>query len=517
MIVAAVIGLFSMAALLLYSERALILEERKRGVQQTVSAALGVVKYFQGQVAQGKLSTAQAQQYALAELRTLRYGDGEYFWVNDLQPKMLMHPIKPELDQTDLRDVVDPDNKRLFVEMADVVRKEGKGFVFYRWPKPGIDKPQPKVSFVQGVPEWGWVVGSGLYTDGIDETMSKTAIAIGLGGLALAGVLFLLGRGIANSITRPLDIAINAAERIAGGNLAGQIKPGADDEVGKLMTSLATMNSNLVSIVERVREGTNAINMTSSQIASGNVDLSARTEQQASALQETAASMEQLTATVKQNAEYAVRAHDMAVSASTIATTGGTTVAKVVESMDAIRASSNKIVEIISVIDGIAFQTNILALNAAVEAARAGEQGRGFAVVASEVRNLAQRAATASKQIAALIEASVQQVGTGAQYVQQAGQTMQKIVVEISGVASVMEQITHASKEQATGLEQVTAAVSEMDQVTQQNAVLVEEAASSSVSLREQAEQLSIAVSAFELKAPSIERKTSREPLLVTT
>lgn len=500
LILSAVVGVAVVTALFLYSEKTLILEERQSSVQQAVMTAAGVVDFYRDQAAKGVLDIATAQKQALAALRSLRYGKGEYFWVNDQQPRMLMHPIKPALDQSDLTGNVDPDGKHLFVEMRDVVKKDGRGFVFYRWPKPGSDTPVHKVSYVQGIPEWNWIVGSGVYIDTIDATMVSRASYFGVAGLVLSIILFLLGRSIASSITRPLSEAVNAAKRIASGNLAGKISTTSTDEVGQLLAALAIMNSNLAGIVGRVRIGTDAIATASAQIAAGNLDLSSRTEEQASTLEQTAASMEELTATVQQNAEYASRAHDMAVSASTIARDGGQTVTKVIESMDAIRGSSGRIVEIIAVIEGIAFQTNILALNAAVEAARAGEQGRGFAVVASEVRNLAQLAAAASKEIATLIQASVQQVGDGVMSVQKAGKTMQDIVVETGGVVAMMEQISNATREQTTGLMQVNAAVSAMDQVTQQNAALVEEAASAAVSLSEQAEELTVAVGAFTLQ-----------------
>lgn len=500
LILSAVVGVAVVTALFLYSEKTLILEERQSSVQQAVMTAAGVVDFYRDQAAKGVLDIATAQKQALAALRSLRYGKGEYFWVNDQQPRMLMHPIKPALDQSDLTGNVDPDGKHLFVEMRDVVKKDGRGFVFYRWPKPGSDTPVHKVSYVQGIPEWNWIVGSGVYIDTIDATMVSRASYFGVAGVVLSIILFLLGRSIASSITRPLSEAVNAAKRIASGNLAGKISTNSTDEVGQLLAALAIMNSNLAGIVGRVRIGTDAIATASAQIAAGNLDLSSRTEEQASTLEQTAASMEELTATVQQNAEYASRAHDMAVSASTIARDGGQTVTKVIESMDAIRGSSGRIVEIIAVIEGIAFQTNILALNAAVEAARAGEQGRGFAVVASEVRNLAQRAAAASKEIATLIQASVQQVGDGVMSVQKAGKTMQDIVVETGGVVAMMEQISNATREQTTGLMQVNAAVSAMDQVTQQNAALVEEAASAAVSLSEQAEELTVAVGAFTLQ-----------------
>src|SRR5471032_620787 len=259
------------------------------------------------------------------------------------------------------------------------------------------------------------------------------------------------------------------------------------------------MNDNLLQVVGQVRQGTDTIATASNEIAAGNLDLSARTEQQASSLEQTAASMEELTSTVKQNADSAREANQLAVSASEIAQKGGMVVSQVVDTMDAINASSRKIVDIIGVIDGIAFQTNILALNAAVEAARAGEQGLGFAVVASEVRNLAQRSATAAKEIKTLISNSVEQVGTGSKLVEQAATTMEDVVVSVRRVTDIMGEITAAGRQQSSGIEQVNIAITQMDAVTQQNAALVEEATAASQSMQDQAAALAQLVTVFQL------------------
>jgi methyl-accepting chemotaxis protein len=272
------------------------------------------------------------------------------------------------------------------------------------------------------------------------------------------------------------------------------------DETGSLMAALKHMNDSLRTIVGKVRAGTDAIGTASREIASGNLDLSARTEQQASALEETAASMEELTVTVKQNADNARAANQLAISASEVATEGGAIVAQVVDTMGAIHASATRIVDIIGVIDGIAFQTNILALNASVEAARAGEQGKGFAVVAAEVRNLAHRSAAAAKEIKALIDDSVGKVGAGGKLVDQAGAAMQAIVESIRRVTDIMGEITGASQAQAAGIDQVRQAIVQMDGVTQQNAALVEQAAAAAQALQDQAADLSQVVSVFRLE-----------------
>jgi methyl-accepting chemotaxis protein len=324
--------------------------------------------------------------------------------------------------------------------------------------------------------------------------------AIGSVALLLAAAV---GWTISRSITRPMAHAVEIARTVASGDLSSRIEVDSTDETGQLLAALKDMNTSLRGIVIQVREGTDTIATASREIATGNLDLSSRTEQQASSLEETASSMEELTTTVRQNAENARQANQLALSASDVATRGGAVVADVVKTMGAITESAGKIADIIGVIDGIAFQTNILALNAAVEAARAGEQGRGFAVVASEVRNLAQRSASAAKEIKTLIDTSVSNVETGSRLVGTAGSTMDEILVSVRRVTDIMGDITMASREQETGIEQINQAVSEMDTVTQQNAALVEEAAAAAQSLQEQSERLAQVVSVFRVDAAS--------------
>ena len=320
---------------------------------------------------------------------------------------------------------------------------------------------------------------------------------------SLAAAVLVLGTLIVWLVTRsiihPLQRAVKVADAVAQGDLTQRIEVKSRDEVGQLLQALKDMNTSLSNIVGEVRSTTDSISTAASEVASGNSDLSQRTEEQASSLEETASSMEELTSTVKQNTENAKQANQLAISASDVAGKGGEVVSQVVTTMDSINESSRKIVDIISVIDGIAFQTNILALNAAVEAARAGEQGRGFAVVAGEVRNLAQRSAAAAKEIKTLIGDSVEKVEGGSKLVAQAGQTMEEIVTSIKRVTDIMSEITAASVEQSQGIEQVNTAITQMDEVTQQNAALVEEAAAAAESLEEQAQNLATSVGTFKV------------------
>ena len=317
-----------------------------------------------------------------------------------------------------------------------------------------------------------------------------------LGGLL---AVFLSTFFLLRAISNPLKFLLEQFEAIGNGNLSRQIKPKSTDEMGLLLSGLENMRQSLVQTVTVVREGSASIAVSSAEIANGNMDLSSRTENQAASLEETASSMEELTSTVQQNADNARQANTLALKASDVASKGGRVVGEVVHTMSSIKDSSRKIVDIIGVIDGIAFQTNILALNAAVEAARAGEQGRGFAVVATEVRNLAQRSAGAAKEIKELINDSVEKVDVGSRLVDDAGKTMDDIVVSIKGVADIMAEITAASAEQSDGISQVNLAITNMDEATQQNAALVEQAAAAATSMEEQANNLNQAVSIFKL------------------
>ncbi|WPH21188.1 methyl-accepting chemotaxis protein [Variovorax paradoxus] len=342
------------------------------------------------------------------------------------------------------------------------------------------------------------VAGSGVAPELAGHIASTRNLMAGFGVAAL-----LAGAGcsawLARSIMQPLGEAIFIAETVASGDLSKEFETERGGDFGRLLRGMGEMEDTLTDVVTRIKASTDSIVVASGQIAAGNQELSSRTEEQASSLEQTAASMEELTSTVKQNADNARQANQLALSASEVAVKGGSVVGQVVDTMASINASSRKIVDIIGVIDGIAFQTNILALNAAVEAARAGEQGRGFAVVASEVRSLAQRSAAAAKEIKGLIDDSVGKVDAGSALVGEAGKTMEEIVSGVKRVTDIIGEITAASHEQAQGIEQVNQAIAQMDQVTQQNAALVEEAAAAAQSLQEQADSLSQVVATFKL------------------
>ena len=482
-------------------------EERQIALKFATDVGMSTVKEYADLVSSGTLPLAEAQKQAFARLKAMRYGKDGYYTVINSHPTVVMHPIKAELIGKDVTDFKDASGQYFYRDVARIAKGTGEGWIEYVWPKPGNpDQKQvfPKGAYVLTFKPWDWTFITGLYLDDLQDAFMqdlwKAALLLVGIGIALSGIVLLVIRSIEKSIGGEPDDAAEIARRIASGDLAVTVNTQANDQ-SSLLFAMKTMRDSLAKIVGEVRQGTDTIATASSQIAAGNQDLSSRTEEQASSLEETAASMEELTSTVKQNADNARQANQLAVSASGVAVRGGAVVAQVVDTMGAINTSSRKIVDIIGVIDGIAFQTNILALNAAVEAARAGEQGRGFAVVAAEVRNLAQRSAAAAKEIKTLIGDSVDKVEEGSRQVADAGKTLEEIVDSVRRVTDIMAEITAASQEQTQGIEQINQAITQMDQVTQQNAALVEEAAAAAQSLQEQAGGLLQVVSVFRLES----------------
>ncbi len=499
----AVLGFLILLGLSLADERRAIMNERQGAVKQTVELAHAIVVQAHERVQSGQVSEEQGKAQALAALRALRYSGKEYFWVNDMQPRMVMHPIKPELEGKELAEIKDPSGQTLFTSFVKVVQAQGEGFVSYSWPKPGSQDPVAKVSFVKGFTPWGWIIGSGVYVDTVNATLFQHASVLAGGALLMGAGLLMAGLSIVRGLKREIGgepaFAAELARRIADGDLRTEVQLMPGDQES-LLHAIASMREGVADIVRRVRDSSESVATASSEIAQGNLDLSQRTENQASALQQTAASMEQLSSTVQHNADGARTASQLAQASSEVAVSGGALVNDVVETMRGIHESSRKIADIIGVIDSIAFQTNILALNAAVEAARAGEQGRGFAVVASEVRALAQRSANAAREIKSLINDSVDRVAQGSDLVGRAGSTMSEVVNSIQRVNDIVAEISSASSEQSRGVGQIGQAITQMDHATQQNAALVEQSAAAAESLKLQARQLVQAVETFRLK-----------------
>ncbi|MEX3954148.1 methyl-accepting chemotaxis protein [Paraburkholderia sp. EG287B] len=496
------LGLISGAGVWQY--RASLMKDRRDQLISLVQQGQSVVAHYYSLAQQKAMSEDEAKKKALDALSFMRYGKDGYLTVSDSRPVMLMHPFAPDLVGKDESGFTDPTGKHLFSDLVRVGSQEGGGFVDYVWYKPGSgrDAPVQKTSYALRFAPWDMIIITGMYMDDVNAEFLSALIRwtsiTGALGLIASAAMFVVLRSVRRGLGGDLEIAIETAHRISQGDLTAHVSVDRGDS-GSLMHALATMQTGLTDAVARIRAGAENINVGANEIAAGNMDLSQRTEEQAAALVETASSMDQITANVKANAESAAQAATLAGQAADVAIRGSNVVVDVVRTMNNIASSSQKIVAIIGVIDGIAFQTKILALNAAVEAARAGEQGRGFAVVASEVRSLAQRAATAAKEIKALIESSTNTVEDGAILVANAGETMGEIVQSARRVSEILGEISQASHEQSGGIDQVNRAVGEMDSVTQQNAALVEEAAAAAQSLRSQAGTLLEAISGFAL------------------
>ena len=488
---------------LLKSELDSAMQSHMDATRQHVEIGHGILVWAHAQETSGKLPREQAQQLAREAIAKLRYNKQEYFWINDMQPRVVMHPTRPELDGKDVSDFKDPNGLALFKAFVNTVRQQGKGFVNYQWPKPGKDSPVDKISYVQGFEPWGWVIGTGIYVDEVHNDFMHQLRIAGVGvlfTLLVGGYLFL-------SFYRVMDGGLKETRRhlraMTSGDLTTSPSPWGHDEAAQLMTELRAMQEALRTMVLRVRHSSDEIVHSASEIASGALDLSRRTEHTASNLEESAASMEEITATVHSGSEHTQEASQMARHNAEVASDGGRVMREVVETMEGIRASSAQIGDIIATIDGIAFQTNILALNAAVEAARAGEQGRGFAVVASEVRSLAGRSAAAAKEIKTLIDSSVRQVETGTGIVRKAGTTIEDIVASSQRVNELLSEVATGAREQNQGISQIGEAVQELDRMTQQNAALVEETAAAASAMQNQANHLAEEVARFKLPAGS--------------
>ena len=476
-------------------------QDRLIATRGHVEIALGVLAWAHGQETTGKLSREQAQQAAMDAIKGMRSGGGDYFWINDMSHRMVMHPVNPALDGKDMSATRDANGVMPFQAMVAKVRLEGQGFVAYQLPQAGSMQAVEKLSFVHGFAPWGWVIGSGVDVGDINRAFAQrlaVLVAIVTAALALAGYLFL-------SFCRVMDGGLKETRRhiqaMTEGNLTTSPMPFGCDEAAQLMLDLRAMQDSLRGMVRRVRECSDEIVQSSGEIASDAADLAARTGQAAGNLERSSASMAQIGMTVQATVTHTDEASKVARRNAEVAAEGGRVMHDVVVTMDGIRSASAKIGEIIGAIDAIAFQTNILALNAAVEAARAGEQGRGFAVVASEVRMLAQRSAGAAREIKTLISHSVEQVEAGAGIVRRAGSTIGEIVASSKQVDQLLGEVATGARDQNAGIGQIGQAVQELDQMTQQNATLVARTATAAAAMKEQARTLSNELARFRMPA----------------
>lgn len=417
--------------------------------KQLVEVVWGVVDYYSKLSKAKAIPIEEAKKKAKEVIKSLRYDQEDYFWINDMEPRMVMHPIKTDLDGKDLSNEKDPNGKRLFIEMVETCKLKGEGFVEYLWPKPGFTKPVPKISFVKLHPEWKWIIGSGIYIDDVSKEVSQSLyLIIGVVGIFILGGL-ISSYFMAHSISRPIS-----------------------------------------HVIEGLTEGAGRVATASTQISSASRSLAEGTSEQAAGIEETSSSIEEMSSMTKQNADNANQANLLMTDTTQVVDEANRSMFELIESMREISMASEETAKIIKTIDEIAFQTNLLALNAAVEAARAGEAGAGFAVVADEVRNLAMRAADAAKNTANLIEDTVKKIKNGSEIVSRTNEAFTKVATGAKKVGELVGEIAAASQEQAQGIEQINRAVSEMDKVVQKNAASAEESASAAEEMKAQAERM---------------------------
>ncbi|KQS71696.1 chemotaxis protein [Rhizobium sp. Leaf371] len=579
LVFAAVVLMAGAMTFSLFQSHDALIAERKAMLAAMDENAVAIFAYYNKLETGGTMTREAAQAASIDAVKAMRYQGTGYLWINDMAPRMIMHPIKPELNGKDLSGNTDPNGKHLFVEFVNVVKAQGQGYVDYYWPKPGVDEPVLKYSHVAGFAPWGWVVGTGVYADDLaalfQQGLIKVAATTGVSALLIlalafsvvrsvvgpverlkasmqaiseenvsepvpemdrkdeigemAVVLDVLRDSVANSVAariresaqqeqldRERDVAGArdrartdlqteamatlgvALEALARGDLTKEIVDIAP-EYAKLQDDFNQAVAALGGVIRSIALSTNIVHENADQICDAANNLSRRTEQQAAALEETAAALDEITSTVRNASDGAVEARDMVNATKTSAVKSGDIVRDAVTAMERIEASSTQIGQIIGVIDEIAFQTNLLALNAGVEAARAGEAGRGFAVVAQEVRELAQRSAKAAKEIKSLIHSSANEVEAGVSLVRSTGRALGEIETLVNKVNDRVAAIATAAREQATGLQEVNTAVNSMDQMTQQNAAMVEETTAASQTLLQESLALKTLLQNFRL------------------
>jgi methyl-accepting chemotaxis protein len=515
-----------------------VFQARKNQIVAGVETAWGIIDHYSKQVGQ-KYSEQEAKELAINAIKSLRYEGNTYFWINDTQPAMVMHPMKPELDGKDLSQSKDPNGLYLFKEMVSVTEKSDAGYVNYQWPKPGFEKPIDKTSYVKRHSKWNWIIGSGMYIEDLQAAISKIfwkVVFVLLGITALsAAMIYLLVRGISRPLNQTvemincleqgiLDKRLNMDRQDEIGQMGKAMNAFADNLQGEILTAfdkladgdltfeakgfirepLAKTNAKLNEIMSQIQTAGEQISSGSAQVSDSSQSLSQGATEQASSLEEITSSMTEMSSQTKQNAENATQANQLSAQARDAAGKGNAQMKEMMTAMDEINASGQNISKIIKVIDEIAFQTNLLALNAAVEAARAGQHGKGFAVVAEEVRNLAARSAQAARETADLIEGSVEKAENGVGIAQRTAEALSEIVDGITKTTDLVGEIAAASNEQSQGIGQINQGLSQIESVTQQNTANAEESAAASEELASQAQHLSRMLQNFRLKGQAV-------------
>lgn len=513
---------------------------KKVEIEHTVEGVWGVIDHFVALEKNGDMTRDEAQSAAKSAVSHTRFDGSNYYWIQDVNTAMVMHPIKPALDGKNLISIVDPNGKALFVEMTRIAKQQGQGFVDYQWTKPGLSVPVDKISFVKLQSDWGWIIGSGLYLDDIQAELNSIfyAIAMVLSTVVLLAIALVVF--VSRGISIPLNQAVDMLTHLENGELSKRMNLKQKDEVGQMADTMDnfadSLQHDIVQSLQKLSQGNLAIDvkphgekdeirgalkslgddmneimsqvqMAGEQIASGSTEVSDSSQslsqgatESASSLEEIAASMQELSSQTRQSADGANQACQLASLASKAADSGSSNMEEMISAMGDISASGKDIAKIIKVIDEIAFQTNLLALNAAVEAARAGQHGKGFAVVAEEVRNLAARSAKAASETAQLIEGSVAKAENGATIADRTAEGFKEILERIVQVSDLVTEIASSGAEQAQGIQQVTIGLSQIDQVTQQNTASAEEGAAAAEELASQADQLRQMLSRFVLK-----------------